>query len=106
MDVEGEYLYAGTWVAGVGDGNEVDAYAGAQWSSGDFSASIGGTGYFYTGDFDNTYLEGNAIVGYGPASGEFSYGRHGLDQADPADPDSENYWFAAIIESAGNPIVS
>ncbi len=102
LDVEGEYLYVGTWAAGVGDGNEVDLYAGANWGTGDFSVSVGGTGYFYTGEFDNTYLEGNLIAGYGPISGEFSYGRHDLDQAVPADPDSENYWFAGVtVEESG-----
>jgi uncharacterized protein (TIGR02001 family) len=102
MDVEGQYFYAGTWAAGVGDGNEVDAYGGASWASGDFSASVGGTGYFYTGEFDRKYLEGNFNAGYGVISGEFSYGRHDLDQADPSDPDHENYWFAAItLEEAG-----
>jgi hypothetical protein len=28
--------------------------------------SLGGTGYFYTGDFDNTYLEGNLGAVFGP----------------------------------------
>ena len=45
LDVEGEYLYAGTWAAGVGDGNEIDFYGGANWSSGDFNVTVGGTGF-------------------------------------------------------------
>ena len=105
LDVEGEYLYVGTWAAGVGDGNEVDLYGGANWASGDFSVSVGGTGYFYTGDFDTTYLEGNFNAGYGPISAEFSYGRHDLDEdatATPPVPDNEDYWFTALtLEEQG-----
>ena len=105
LDVEAEYLYVGTWAAGVGDGNEVDLYAGANWASGDFSVSVGGTGYFYTGEFDNTYLEGNFNAGYGVLSAEFSYGRHDLVEdatATPPVPDNEDYWFLGItLEESG-----
>ncbi len=102
LDVAVGKVYLGTWAADVGDGNEVDLYAGVGTEVEDFSVSVGGTGYFYTGDFDNTYLEGNLNVGYGALSAEFSYGRHSLDQAVPADPDSENYLFlAATVEQWG-----
>ena len=105
LDVEAEYVYVGTWAAGVGDGNEVDLYGGANWASGDFSVSVGGTGYFYTGEFDTTYLEGNLNAGYGPISAEFSYGRHDLNEdaaADPPVPDNEDYWFLGItLEQSG-----
>ena len=103
LDVAFPNVYLGTWAADVGDGNEVDVYAGVGTEVEDFSVSVGGTGYFYTDDrFDRTYLEGNLNAGYGPISAEFSYGRHSLDQAVPADPDSENYWFlAGTVEQWG-----
>ncbi len=63
-------FYAGTWVADVGgdiagDGLEVDVYGGFAGSAGDFSYGIGVTGYYYTGDFDDTYQEINLSAGYG-----------------------------------------
>ena len=102
LDVAFPNVYLGTWAADVGDGNEVDLYAGFGTEVDDFSVSVGGTAYLYTGGFDNTYLEGNLNAGYGALSGEFSYGRHDLDQAVPADPDSEDYWFLAVtVEESG-----
>ena len=63
---------------------------------GDLSLSVGGTGYFYTGDFDNTYLEANFGAGVGLFSLEFSVGQY--DTA----PASLNYWFvAATLEQNG-----
>jgi uncharacterized protein (TIGR02001 family) len=98
LDMAVSKAYVGAWAADVGDGNEVDLYAGVGTEVEDFSVSVGGTGYFYTGDFDNTYLEGNLNVGYGALSAEFSYGRHDTDTA----PGSENYWFsAATVEQSG-----
>jgi uncharacterized protein (TIGR02001 family) len=60
---------AGTWAADVGDGSEVDLFASVALPVGESgSVSLGGTGYFYTGDFDNTYLEGNLGAAFGPIS--------------------------------------
>ena len=102
LDLAVSNVYLGTWAADVGDGNEVDLYAGFGTEVDDFSVSVGGTAYLYTGGFDNTYLEGNLNAGYGVLSAEFTYGRHSLDQAVPADPDSENYWFlAGTVEQWG-----
>jgi len=102
LDVAFPNVYLGTWAADVGDGNEVDLYAGVGTEVDDFSVSVGGTAYLYTGGFDNTYLEGNLNAGYGALSAEFSYGRHSLDQAVPADPGNEGYWFLGItVEEAG-----
>ena len=72
-------FYVGTWVADVGgdiagDGLEVDLYGGWGGSSGDFSYGIGFTGYYYTGEFDDTYEEINLNLGYGIASLEYSVG--------------------------------
>ena len=102
LDVAVSKVYLGAWAADVGDGNEVDLYGGVGTEIEDFSVSVGGTGYFYTGDFDTTYLELNLNVGYGALAAEFSYGRHSLDQAVPTAPDSENYWFLGItVEERG-----
>ena len=96
LDVEGTNAFVGAWAADVGDGNEVDLYAGFGAEVDNFSFSVGGTGYFYTGGFDNTYLEGNLNAGIGALSAEFSYGRHGTD------PGNENYWFLGVtVEESG-----
>lgn len=52
--------------------------------------SAGGTGYFYTGGFDNTYLEGNLSAGVGAISLEFAVGQY--DSA----PLSRGYWFLGL----------
>jgi uncharacterized protein (TIGR02001 family) len=52
-------FYIGTWAADVKDGLEVDGYFGYGGSVGEFGYSAGYTGYFYTGDFDDTYQEIN-----------------------------------------------
>ena len=62
-------FYAGTWAADVGgdiagDGLEVNLYTGFARSVGDFNYGIGYTGYYYTGDFDDTYQEVNLSAGY------------------------------------------
>ena len=95
LDIAGPHAYLGTWAADVGDGNEVDLYAGVGAESGGFSASVGGTGYFYTGGFDETYLEGNLNAGYGALSAEFSLGTY------DAEPESQTYWFLGITLEGG-----
>ncbi len=57
-------LYLGSWAADVGDGLEVDFYGGYGFSVGEFSLSVGGTWYTYTGDFDDDYLELNLGLGW------------------------------------------
>lgn len=64
LDMEAGGFYAGTWAADVGDGVEIDYYGGYGFEAGDFSFSVGGTWYTYTGDFDDEYLELNLGVGY------------------------------------------
>ncbi|MBM88469.1 MAG: hypothetical protein CMQ41_08850 [Gammaproteobacteria bacterium] len=68
-------FYIGSWAADVGDGLELDGYFGygIETDSG-FSASVGFTGYYYTGEFDDTYEEVNFNFGYGPLSLEYSVG--------------------------------
>jgi len=76
LDYESNGFYAGTWAADVGDGLEVDLYGGYGGESGDFSYSIGFTGYYYTGDFDDTYEEINLGAGYGLFSFDVALGRY------------------------------
>jgi uncharacterized protein (TIGR02001 family) len=77
LDVAVSDFSAGTWAADVGDGAEVDLYASYGVALTDeVSVSLGGTGYFYTGEFDNTYLEVNLGVAFGPISVEYSVGQY------------------------------
>jgi uncharacterized protein (TIGR02001 family) len=77
IDYEESGFYAGAWTADVGDGLEVDGYFGygIETDSG-FTASLGFTGYYYTGEFDDTYEEVNLNLGYGIASLEYSVGEY------------------------------
>lgn len=76
IDFEQNGLYLGAWSADVGDGLEVDLYGGygIETDAG-LSASLGFTGYYYTGDFDDTYQEVNLGLGYGMFSLGYSSGQ-------------------------------
>jgi uncharacterized protein (TIGR02001 family) len=77
LDVAASNFSAGTWAADVGDGAEVDLYAAVDIPVSDMvGVSVGGTGYFYTGQFDDTYLEGNLGLALGPISVEWSLGQY------------------------------
>lgn len=90
-------LSLGTWSADVGDGAEIDLYGGLGIDVGALSLSAGGTGYFYTGEFDDTYLEANFGAAVGPLSAEFSIGQY----ANFGD-EEQDYWFVGITaEQAG-----
>lgn len=69
IDYERGGIYAGVWAADVGDGTadglEIDGYLGYAGEMGDVGYGIGYTGYFYTGDFDDTYQEINLSAQYG-----------------------------------------
>jgi len=75
VDFEQDGFYIGTWAADVGDGLEVDGYLGygIEMESG-LSASVGFTGYYYTGTFDDTYQEVNLNLGYQMFGLEYSIG--------------------------------
>jgi uncharacterized protein (TIGR02001 family) len=64
LDVNADGFFLGTWGADVEQGLEVDLYGGYNGTVGDFSYGIGGTGYFYTDDFDDDYKEVNLSLGY------------------------------------------
>ncbi len=58
-------FFVGTWAADVKDGLEIDGYFGYGGEVGEFGYSVGYTGYFYTGDFDDTYQEINLGGSFG-----------------------------------------
>ena len=96
FDVAASNFSAGTWAADVGDGAEVDLYASVGIPLGESAIlSLGGTGYFYTGDFDNTYLEGNVGLGFGPISIDAAFGTYRTD------PDLK-YVFIGVTAEAPN----
>ncbi len=64
IDMEAGGFYAGAWGADVGDGIEIDYYAGYGLEVGDFTLGAGFTVYTYTGDFDDTYKEVNLSAGW------------------------------------------
>ena len=76
LDYESGGFYVGTWAADVGDGLEVDGYFGYGADVGDVSLSVGYTGYFYTGDFDDTYQEINLGAGFGMLSLDVAIGEY------------------------------
>ncbi len=77
LDYESNGFYAGTWAADVGDGLEIDGYFGYGGEIEDVSYSIGFTGYYYTGDFDDTYQEIYLNTGYGIATIDVAIGEYG-----------------------------
>jgi len=97
LDYEANGFYVGTWGADVGDGLEIDGYFGYGGEVDDFSYSIGYTGYFYTGDFDDTYQEINLGGGYGIFSAEVAIGRY-----ENFDGPTQDYtYYALMLENAG-----
>ena len=98
VDFSNGGFYAGGWTADVGDGLEVDGYFGfGVESEAGLSASIGFTGYYYTGDFDDTYEEINLNLGYGMLGLEYSFGTYGN-----FDGPEQDYSFLAATMSADN----
>lgn len=75
-DIENDGWFAGAWAADVGQGSEVDLYAGYSGESNGWNYTIGGTGYFYTDDFDDDYLELNLGLGRGAFSLEAAFGEY------------------------------
>ena len=76
LDFESSGFYAGTWAADVNDGLEVDGYFGFGSEIGELGYSIGYTGYFYTGDFDDTYQELNFGTSYGILAVDVALGQY------------------------------
>jgi len=76
LDLEADGFYIGTWAASVSPGLEVDLYGGYNGTVQDFTYGIGATGYFYTDDFDDTYLEINLRGGWKFLSVEAAIGEY------------------------------
>ena len=102
LDYESKGFYVGTWAADVYDGLEVDGYFGYGGEAGDFSYSIGYTGYFYTGDFDETYQEINLGGGYGILSVDVAIGQYDGDFDPIAAGNQQDYtYYALTLEKDG-----
>ncbi len=97
FDYDSGGFYAGTWAADVGDGLEVDGYFGFAGEVDEFGYSIGFTGYYYTGDFDDTYQEINLGGSYGIVSAEVAIGQY-----DNFDGPTQDYtYYALTVEQNG-----
>ncbi|MCH7909045.1 MAG: hypothetical protein IIB38_05445 [Candidatus Hydrogenedentes bacterium] len=97
LDYENGGFYAGTWTADVGDGLEVDGYFGYGFDVGDVSLSVGFTGYYYTGDFDDTYQEINLGAGFGWLSLDVAVGEY-----DNFDGPTQDYtYYSLTLEKNG-----
>ena len=108
LDYESGGFYAGTWAADVDngcdsetgecfDGLEVDLYFGYGTTVGDVDLSVGYTGYYYTGDFDDTYQEINLGAGFGAVSLDVAVGKW-----DAFDGPEEDYTYYALTYAAEN----
>ncbi len=97
LDYESNGFYAGTWAADVGDGLEVDGYFGYGGEIDEFGYSVGFTGYYYTGDFDDTYQEINLGGSYGIASVEVSIGEY----ENFTGPTLDYVYYALTVEQDG-----
>ncbi len=96
LDFENNGFYAGTWAGDVGDGLEVDGYFGYGTDVGDIRFSIGYTGYFYTGDFDDTYQEINLSAEFGIFSLDIAIGKYD-NFAGP----TQNYTYTSLTVENG-----
>jgi uncharacterized protein (TIGR02001 family) len=97
LDYEHGGFSAGTWVADVKDGLEVDAYFAYGGEVGDFGYSVGYTGYFYTGDFDDTYQEINLGGSFGLFALDVAVGEYD----NFGEPKQEYTYYALTVEKNG-----
>ena len=84
-------FYVGTWAADVGDGLEVDGYFGYGFDLGEVDLTVGFTGYYYTGDFDDTYQELNLGAEFGLLTLAVAFGEYGN-----FDGPTQNYTFYSL----------
>ena len=98
VDWEESGFYVGSWAADVGDGTEIDGYFGYSFEPVEgFSVGLGFTGYYYTGDYDDTYEEANLNLGWGMFSLEYSVG-----EWDGFSGPDQDYEFLALTVSGEN----
>jgi len=95
IDYESGGFYVGTWAADVGDGLEVDLYGGYGADVGDVNLSVGFTGYYYTGDFDDTYQEINLGAGFGGFTLDVAIGEY-----ENFDGPTQDYTYASLTYEA------
>jgi len=108
LDLTQSGFYLGTWISQVdttartpagGDvasGLEYDLYGGYGIDIGDFSLGIGATGYFYTDNFDETYLEANFSAGWKFITLDYAIGEY------DSSPNNADYTFGSItLDYAG-----
>ncbi len=97
IDFENGGFYLGSWTADVGEGLEVDVYGGYGMEfDGGLSVSVGLTGYYYTGSFDDKYEEVNLNLGFGIFGLEYSFGEAGYSSA------SSDYDFLGLTIAPDN----
>ena len=92
LDFTSGGFYVGTWAADVGDGLEVDGYFGYGGDAGDFSYSVGYTGYYYTDTFDSEYNEINLGLGWMGLSFDIALGTWDGLVGDPATEDDYTFY--------------
>jgi uncharacterized protein (TIGR02001 family) len=97
VDYEQGGFFAGTWAADVKDGLEIDGYFGYGGDVGDFGYSVGYTGYFYTGDFDDTYQEINLGGSFGLLALDVAIGEY----ENFSGPTLDYTYFALTLEKDG-----
>jgi len=97
VDFEQNGFYAGTWTVDVGEGLEVDGYFGYDGEVGDFDYGVGFTGYYYTGDFDDTYQEINLSGGYGLVTLDVALGQY----ENFTGPTQDYTYYALTMEKSG-----
>ena len=97
VDYETNGFYVGTRAADVGDGLEVDGYAGYGGELGGINYCVGFTGYYYTSDFDDTYEEVNLRTGYGIATVDVAFGQY----ENFSDAEQNYTYYALTLEKYG-----
>ena len=97
VDYEQGGFFAGTWAADVKDGLEIDGYFGYGGDVGDFGYSVGYTGYFYTGDFDDTYQEINLGGSFGLLALDVAIGEY----ENFSGPTQDYTYYALTLEKDG-----
>jgi hypothetical protein len=78
---------------GRGDGSEIDVYGGVALERAGVELSLGGTGYIYTGEFDDPYVEGNLGAGYGPFTVDLALGQY------LTEPETLDYTYLQVTTS-------
>jgi len=108
LDLAAAGFYLGTWLSQVdtsartatgvvaASGLEYDIYGGYGIDLGDFNLGIGATGYFYTDDFDEEYVELNLNAGWKFISISYQIGEY------DSEPVTADYTFLDVtLDYAG-----